>query len=179
MAFKGSDGSDYVVGQLWGRDRADKYLLAQIRARLDFAETVAAVRALHEWAAERRRVGEILVEEAANGHAVISALRHELSALIAVKPEGGKEARAHAASPQIEAGNVYLPAAQIPAPPGYVATATDELVEECAAFPNGAHDDQVDALTQALIRLAGGPPAEYKPPHTGGTITGGILDCQF
>jgi predicted phage terminase large subunit-like protein len=179
MAFRGSDGSDYVVGQLWGRDRADKYLLAQIRARLDFTETVGAVKALHEWAQERWRVGAILVEEAANGHAVISALRHELSALIAVKPEGGKEARAHAASPQIEAGNVYLPAAQIPAPPGYPATAADELIEECAAFPNGAHDDQVDALTQALIRLSGRPPGEYKPPDPGRTITGGLLRREF
>jgi len=27
------------------------------------------------------------------------------------------------------------------------------FIEECAAFPNGAHDDQVDAMTQALVRL--------------------------
>jgi phage terminase large subunit-like protein len=28
----------------------------------------------------------------------------------------------------------------------------NEFIEECAAFPNGAHDDQVDAMTQALLR---------------------------
>jgi phage terminase large subunit-like protein len=28
----------------------------------------------------------------------------------------------------------------------------NDLIEECAAFPNGAHDDQVDAMTQALLR---------------------------
>jgi phage terminase large subunit-like protein len=28
----------------------------------------------------------------------------------------------------------------------------DDFIEECAAFPNGAHDDQVDAMTQALLR---------------------------
>jgi phage terminase large subunit-like protein len=33
MAFKDTDGSDYVVGQLWGRDLADKYLLARARDR--------------------------------------------------------------------------------------------------------------------------------------------------
>jgi phage terminase large subunit-like protein len=27
-----------------------------------------------------------------------------------------------------------------------------DFIEECAAFPNGAHDDQVDAMTQALLR---------------------------
>jgi predicted phage terminase large subunit-like protein len=155
MAFKDTDGSDYVVGQLWGRDQADKYLLAQIRARLDFTETLAAVRALHGWAQERwRQVGAMLVEDAANGPAVIAALRREISGLIAVRPEGGKEARAHAVSPQIESANVYLPAGQIPAPPGYAEIPTEALIEECAAFPNGAHDDQVDALTQALHRLA-------------------------
>ena len=29
----------------------------------------------------------------------------------------------------------------------------DEFLEECAVFPNGPHDDQVDAMTQALLRL--------------------------
>ena len=57
----------------------------------------------------------------------------------------GKIARAAAASPLIEAGNVYLPHPQI-------YPWVNDLIEECAAFPNGAHDDQVDAMTQALLR---------------------------
>ena len=28
----------------------------------------------------------------------------------------------------------------------------NDFIEECAVFPNGAHDDQVDAMTQALLR---------------------------
>jgi phage terminase large subunit-like protein len=47
--------------------------------------------------------------------------------------------------PLIEAGNVYLPH------PDY-APWVDDFIEECAAFPNGAHDDQVDAMTQILLR---------------------------
>jgi predicted phage terminase large subunit-like protein len=62
-----------------------------------------------------------------------------------VNPEGGKIARAAAVSPLIEAGNVYLPH------PLYAPWVTD-FIEECAAFPNGAHDDQVHAMTQALLR---------------------------
>ena len=54
-------------------------------------------------------------------------------------------ARARAVSPLIEAGNVYLPRPQI-------APWVNNFIEECAAFPNGAHDDQVDAMTQALLR---------------------------
>jgi len=32
----------------------------------------------------------------------------------------------------------------------------EELVEECAAFPNGANDDQVDVTTMALFRFRQG-----------------------
>jgi phage terminase large subunit-like protein len=28
-----------------------------------------------------------------------------------------------------------------------------DFIEECVTFPNGAHDDQVDAMTQALMRF--------------------------
>ena len=52
-----------------------------------------------------------------------------------IKPSGGKVARAAAVSPLIEAGNVYLPH------PHY-ATWVNDFIEECADFPNGAHDDQ-------------------------------------
>ena len=62
-----------------------------------------------------------------------------LSGIIAVEPEGGKEARAHAVSGEVEAHNVYLPQA---------APWVHDFIEECAAFPTGAHDDQVDAMTQ-------------------------------
>src|SRR5262245_18264136 len=54
------------------------------------------------------------------------------------------QARAHAVSSEVEAHNVYLPEA---------APWVRDFVEECAAFPAGAHDDQVDAMTQALTRL--------------------------
>jgi predicted phage terminase large subunit-like protein len=72
-------------------------------------------------------------------------LQREIDGLLPVNPEGGKIARASAVSPLIEAGNVYLPH------PLYCPWVND-FIEECAAFPNGAHDDQVDAMTQALLR---------------------------
>jgi predicted phage terminase large subunit-like protein len=63
-----------------------------------------------------------------------------------VNPEGGKVVRAAAVSPDIEAGNIYLP------DPG-ISPWINDFIEECAAFPNGVNDDQVDAMTQALTRL--------------------------
>ena len=65
------------------------------------------------------------------------------------EPEGGKVSRAYAAQPEVEAGNVFLPH---PALYGWV----DQFVGSCAAFPNAANDDDVDAFTQAIIRWQAG-----------------------
>jgi predicted phage terminase large subunit-like protein len=77
---------------------------------------------------------------------VIAMLKHEIAGLIAVNPQGGKGVRAQAVSPQVEAGNVHLPDPTITPWVG-------SFIDECAAFPQGAYDDQVDAMTQALVRL--------------------------
>jgi predicted phage terminase large subunit-like protein len=76
-----------------------------------------------------------LVEDKANGPAIIDALRNELNGIVAVSVQGSKEARVHAAAPDLEAGNYWLPRTEW----------AEEFVEECAAFPNAAHDDMVDA----------------------------------
>ena len=103
-----------------------------------------------------------LIEDKANGSAVIQMLPHEMAGLIAVNPEGGKVARAAAVSPLIEAGNVYLPHPQF-------APWVDEFIEECAAFPNGAHDDQVgrDDPGAAALEHAGPlrPSSIYRPSY--------------
>jgi hypothetical protein len=75
----------------------------------------------------------------------------EITGLIEVTPEGGKMSRAAAVSPEVEAGNWYLPH---PA----VAAWAAEFIEECASFPNGAHDDQVDAWSQGGNYLRGRSP---------------------
>jgi predicted phage terminase large subunit-like protein len=145
MSFKDTDGSDYVVGQVWGKNKADYYLLDQVRARMDMPATVQALRALsRKWPAATMK----LVEEAANGPAVIQTLRaeKEIEGVVGVKPQGSKEARAAAVSPLIEAGNVYLPDRSL-------APWVGDFVEECTAFPSGAHDDCVDSMSQALTRL--------------------------
>ena len=143
MTFKDTKTADYVVGQVWGRKGADKYLLDQVRDRMDFPATVQAVRNLSaKWPQARAK----LIEDKANGPAVIATLKRNISGLIPIEPQGSKESRAWAASPEVEAGNVYLPDPSI-------APWVHDFVEECAAFPNGANDDQVDAMSQALMRL--------------------------
>jgi len=143
MTFKDTKTADFVVGQVWGRKGADKYLLDQVRDRMDFPATIQAVRTLSaKWPQARVK----LVEDKANGPAVIATLKKEISGLIPVEPQGSKESRAWAVSPEVEAGNVYLPDPSI-------APWVHDFIEECAAFPNGANDDQVDAMSQALMRL--------------------------
>jgi predicted phage terminase large subunit-like protein len=141
-AFKDLETSDYVVGQVWGRRGSAYLLLDQVRDRMDCPTTVKAVRHLSQ-----RWRGTIvkLIEDKANGSTVIQMLGRELPGILPVNPEGGKVARAAAVSPLIEAGNVYLPHPQF-------MPWVNDFIEECAAFPNGAHDDQVDAMTQALLR---------------------------
>lgn len=146
MAFKDTKGSDYVVGQVWGRRGADVYLLDQVRDRLDFPATCRAVEALtSKWPQAHAK----LVEDKANGPAVIAQLRSSVSGLVAITPKDSKYARASAVAPFVEAGNVHLPDARI-------APWAGDFVIEMQSFPNSAHDDQVDAATQALQRLLAG-----------------------
>ena len=176
MAFKDTKASDFVCGQVWGRWGTDVYLLDQVHARLGFVATVDAVRRLTaEWPQAAGKV----VEEKANGAAVIDYLRREIPGFIPVNPRDGKYARAVAVLPYVEGGNVWLPAA---------ASYTEGLIEECAVFPNSANDDRVDTLTQAVDRLLGHPvakaqilgrPAVALPSGIGGALGGSRPGARF
>lgn len=139
--FKDGNENDFVALQVWGKRAADCYLVDAYKGHLNFPETLRMIRSFCEkYPAMRIK----LIEDKANGPAIIQMLRHEIPGIVAVNPEGGKVARANAVVGAIEAGNVYLPR---------YAAFTADFVEECAAFPAAAHDDQVDAMTQALNRL--------------------------
>lgn len=141
MAFKKKKTSAYVVGQTWGAYQNALFLLDQIRDKLDVNGSVDAVRTM---AKRWPRAGAKLIEDKANGPAVVQTLENELPGLEAVQVEGDKEARANAASPFIKAGNVFLPH------PHYCAW-TNVLIAEATAFPNSVYKDQVDAMTQAIL----------------------------
>ena len=143
-SFKDSDGTDYVVGQVLGKKGADRFLLDQVRARMDFPSTIQAVRSLSaKWPESKGKY----IEDKANGSAVIATLKREIPGLIPVEPEGGKLVRALAVSPYVESDNVWLPAARF-------APWIHDFIEELANFPNAKYDDQVDAFTQGMIVLS-------------------------
>lgn len=141
--FKDSDGSDFVSGTVWGRVGANYYLLDRIKERLDLPGTCSAIM---QMTAKWPKALVKLVEDKANGPAVIQLMQTKIPGLIPVNPEGGKIARANAVSGAFESGNVWLPDASIA--PWIV-----EYVDELCAFPNAAHDDDVDSTSQALNRL--------------------------
>jgi len=115
---------------------------------MDFPTTMKAIREMSQnWPSTLAK----LIEDKANGSGLIQMLQNHVPGIIPVNPQGGKLSRARAISPLVEAGNVYLPH------PDYAPWVKD-FIEECAAFPNGAHDDQVDAMTQALLRWHMAPP---------------------
>lgn len=150
MTFKDSKNSDYVVGQVWGKKGPNFYLLDQVRGQWDFVKTKEMVRVLaQKWP----RVVRKLVEDKANGSAVISELKSTVSGFVPITPTESKEARASSVTPYFEAGNVFIPEdTEAPWVPHYVS----ELLE----FPAGSHDDQCFVAGTKVATLFGDKPIE-------------------
>jgi len=157
-ALKEKTSNDYTVGTTWICNGVDRYCVRRVRDRMGLPQACEAVWENASWCSRHfPNVPQIhLVENAANGPEVLAWLRGKVSGLIPVSPDKDKTARAHDASPQLEAGNVFLPGADDGAG-SYDKTLTpawtQELIEECARFPKGEYDDQLDTVTQFLIRV--------------------------
>ncbi len=90
---------------------------------------------------DRFNADNIVIEDKNSGTSLIQQLRSEGIFCIEYKPEGTKADRMVAQSASIEAGRVFLPEN---------APWLEELRAEIVSFPYGQHDDQIDALSQAL-----------------------------
>lgn len=146
-AFKGATTSDRVGMLVIGGCKADRFVLDDRTRIRTFTETI---KSLIQVQADHPKARKFLIEDAANGAAIVDTLGSDIAGMISVKPEGGKESRAHAASPQVESGNVYLLDGS---------TWAEDFCAEHDSFPNGRYDDRVDALTQALIHMTRSPAA--------------------
>lgn len=138
--FKNTEKSDDVAITVWGKRWNDYYCLYCNAAKRSFTDTLHAIRLIKQLYPAASR---ILIEDKANGSAIIDVLQREFFC-IPVNPRGGKESRVQAVAPAIEAGHVYLPMGQ-----GWV----EAFVDQFSAFPAAAHDDMVDSATQALSYL--------------------------
>lgn len=140
-AFKDGSNSDFVAIEVWSKRDNDYFLRYCLNQRLDFPATLQSIRLVKELFPESQY---ILIEDKANGSAIIQTLHSQFIGVIPVDPKGGKISRVNAVAPAIESGHVFLPEDALFA---------QELVEQFAAFPAGKHDDMVDAATQALSFL--------------------------
>jgi len=138
--FKDSDGSDYVAGHVWGRRVSNYYLLKRVKKRMGIVATMESIKDMSK---EYPKALAKLIEDKANGSAVIEMLGSVLPGIIAVNPQKSKVARVNAVLPAFESGNVYVPEE----------AEYDDFIEELVAFPNGSNDDDVDATSQALNRF--------------------------
>ncbi len=139
--FKDKSDADFVVFGVWGRKGADRYRLGHRRARMSYTATKQALRDL---AAEWPQAGAKLVEDKANGSALIDDLRREIPGLIPFEPGSRSkyERAAVGSAPLAEAGNIWLPESE---------PWVGDWIEEHCAFPNGANDDQVDECSQMML----------------------------
>ena len=129
-----SKSSDYSVGVELGLDEQHNiYIIDVIRLKVEFTELVKTI---NSWGT----ADTVYIEEKASGIQVMQVLRQEDSrrSFIGKKPKLSKEARADFMSPLFEAGKIFFTR---PFP---------DLEKELLQFPDGAHDDCIDALSQGV-----------------------------
>lgn len=151
--FKNTEGSDYVAMGVWGVKDANKYLMWLVRKKLDFPETLVELAALNKRFPNARYN---LVEDKANGSAVLSVFKNKIKGLLPFEPgNNSKEARAASIAPQVEAGNLWLPEQYYE--PNRRALPwihmVDDYIEEMVTFPKSDYDDVVDMTSQAFIKI--------------------------
>jgi predicted phage terminase large subunit-like protein len=139
-AFKDEKTSDYVAILAVGLKGPDRFELELVNKHLDADATEKETNDMRK----RWRASVALIEDKANGSAVIKRLKQKVPGIIAVNPEGGKISRFFAAAPEWQAGNWYVPRNAAWAEPHVVSLIT---------FPNARYDDDADAMSQASIYL--------------------------
>jgi predicted phage terminase large subunit-like protein len=145
-AFKKTTTADYSVAVVAGLDnQGDIYIIDIKRGRWDFPELKRKLINMNtKWRGKGLR--GIHIEDKASGQSLIQELKNQSGlAVIPYKVSVDKVSRVAAITDLIEGGRVFL---------NKSATWLDDFLEESVGFPNGSHDDQIDALTIALDKLS-------------------------
>jgi predicted phage terminase large subunit-like protein len=164
-AFSRKETADYSAITTWGvfshprKNRPQIILLDADRGRWEFTE-------LKKHAIDKYKFWEpetVIVEAKASGLPLTDELRSAGIPVVNYTPSRGqdKHVRVNSVAPLFESGQVWVPDERW----------TEDVIEECAAFPFGDHDDYVDSTTQALMRYRQGnfiqlPDDYYDEPRT-------------
>ena len=149
-AFLKKETADYSAITTWGvfypdEDSAPALLLLDaIKGRYEFPELRRlALEQYKYWQPE-----SVIIEAKASGLPLTYELRQMDIPVVNFTPSKGndKHARVNAVAPLFESGMIYAPEQKF----------AEEVIEECASFPFGDHDDLVDSTTQAIMRFRQG-----------------------
>jgi predicted phage terminase large subunit-like protein len=153
-AYSKKETADFSVIATWGVFHASAdsgpnlILLSVQKGRWDFPELKRIARSEYlYWNPDN-----VLIEAKATGTPLQQELR-KMGIPVTMYSPGGrrtgqdKVSRANAVAPLLESGMVWYPEGE---------EFAQDLVEECAAFPNGSNDDQVDVTVMALMRFRQG-----------------------
>jgi predicted phage terminase large subunit-like protein len=154
-AFKGLDdaqrrragneeeiSTSYVAIGVIGVRGRKRFILDVVRDHLDLDGTETVIlRKRSEY-----RANAVLVENKANGQAVIQHLKRMISGVIEIEPQGSKIARMFAAAPEWQAGDWHV---------DRNAAWTEPFIQEITMFPMASFDDQADMMSQTAVYLGG------------------------
>jgi predicted phage terminase large subunit-like protein len=153
-AYSKKETADFSVIATWGvfypsADGGPALILLSVqKGRWDFPELKRVARSEYlYWNPDN-----VLIEAKATGTPLQQELR-KMGIPVTMYSPGGrrtgqdKVSRANAVAPILESGMVWYPEGE---------EFAQDLVEECAAFPNGSNDDQVDVTVMALMRFRQG-----------------------
>lgn len=134
--------NDPYCMSLWGRNGGDHYLLKIWGKRASFSETQRTLKIIcGEYPQLRRKI----IEKKALGQPIIETLGKEIGGFIPYDPKGvSKEARFNSVTAYFESGNIYFPDESL-------CPDIEEYVDQVLRFPNVAHDDFVDTISQYLL----------------------------
>jgi len=161
-AFMKKETADYSAITTWGvfkpseDEPVNLILLDAIKGRYEFPELRRlALEQYKYWNPET-----VIIEAKASGLPLTYELRQMDIPVTNFTPSKGndKHVRVNVCAPLFESGMIWAPEQKF----------AEEVIEECAAFPFGDHDDLVDSMTQAVMRFRQGGflkhPEDYVNP---------------
>ena len=161
-AFMKKETADFSAITTWGvfypteDSGANLILLDSIKGRYEFPELRRkALEQYKYWQPE-----SVLIEAKASGLPLTYELRKMDIPVMNFTPSRGndKHVRVNSVAPLFESGMIWAPEFKF----------AEDVIEECAAFPYGDHDDLVDSMTQAVMRFRQGGfvthPEDYIEP---------------
>lgn len=148
-AFKSGEKNDFSVCHTYAVTVYGLYLVGRYRAKPEFPDLVRAAKAQYAEFSPKY----VLIEDKGSGQSLLQVLAKEtrIPAIPIPVPNGeGKIIRVEQATPYLESRRLFVPD---------WAPWTDDVISEWTSFPLGTHDDEVDAMIQAVLREFGTPEA--------------------